>query len=42
MPKNADTTRLDHDTLSRLKLEFGEGDELVPGSTFSEELKDDD
>lgn len=41
MPKNADTTRLDHDTLSRLKLEFGEGDELVPGSPFSEELKDD-
>lgn len=42
MPKNADTTRLDHDTLSRLKLEFGEGVELVPGSPFSEELKDDD
>lgn len=41
MPKDADTTRIDDDTLSRLKLQFGEGDELVPGSPFFEELKDD-
>lgn len=41
MPKTADTARLDHDILSRLKLDYAEGDELVPGSPFPKELKDD-
>lgn len=40
MSKNADTTRLDYAILSGLKLAYGDGDELVPGRPFSEELKD--
>lgn len=40
MSKNADTTRIDYAILSGVKLAYGDGDELVPGSPFSEELKD--
>lgn len=40
MSKNADTTRIDYAILAGVKLAYGDGDELVPGSPFSEELKD--